>query len=144
MSAKILLSRCLAGECCRYDGGTNLVPALRALVERGLAVPVCPEQLGGLPTPRCPSEIRGSRVVMRDGTDVTDAFRRGAERALAIGLDAGCTCAVVKAKSPSCGAGVIYDGKIAISENENKQIPAGPRSITSGISSAGAKSAHRA
>ena len=110
MSGKILLSRCLTGGCCRYDGGTNLVPALRVLVERGLAVPVCPEQLGGLPTPRCPSEIRGSRVVMRDGTDVTDAFRRGAERALAIGLDAGCTCAIVKAKSPSCGAGAIYDG----------------------------------
>ena len=107
---KVLVSRCLTGECCRYDGGNNLVPEIRELYERGLAVPVCPEQLGGLPTPRTPSEIRDGRVVMRDGTDVTENFRKGAERALAIGLEQGCVCAVTKAKSPSCGCGTVYDG----------------------------------
>ena len=107
---KILISRCLMGDNCRYDGGNNLVPELKALYERGLAVPVCPEQLGGLPTPRTPSEIAGERVVMKDGRDVTDNFRSGAERALAIGLAQGCTCAVTKAKSPSCGCGTVYDG----------------------------------
>ena len=80
---KILISRCLMGDCCRYDGKSNLVPEIRELAESGLAVPVCPEQLGGLPTPRTPSEICGDRVMMRDGTDVTENFRRGAERALA-------------------------------------------------------------
>ena len=64
---KIVVSRCLTGECCRYDGGHNLVPEIRELQERGIAVPVCPEQLGGLPTPRTPSEERDGRVVMRDG-----------------------------------------------------------------------------
>ena len=107
---KILVSRCLTGECCRYDGGHNLVPEIRELLERGIAVPVCPEQLGGLPTPRTPSEERDGRVVMRDGTDVTENFRRGAERALAIGQEQDCVCAVLKAKSPSCGCGTVYDG----------------------------------
>ena len=107
---KILVSRCLVGDCCRWDGGTNLIPTIRELAERGLAVPVCPEQLGGLPTPRKPSEILGDRVVMRDGTDVTDAFRRGAALALRIGQEQGCALAVTKARSPSCGCGRIYDG----------------------------------
>ena len=107
---KILVSQCLTGDCCRWDGGNNLVPGIRKLAERGIAVPVCPEQLGGLPTPRTPSEIRDDRVVMRDGTDVTVAFRTGAERALAVGLEQGCAMAVVKAKSPSCGCGTVYDG----------------------------------
>ncbi len=107
---KVLISRCLIGENCRWDGKNNLVPELRELYDRGLAVPVCPEQLGGLPTPRLPSEMQGSRVVMNDGTDVTENFRNGAERALAIGLEQGCTCAVTKAKSPSCGCGRVYDG----------------------------------
>ena len=107
---KVMISRCLMGDNCRWDGGNNLVPELRELYERGLAVPVCPEQLGGLSTPRLPSEIRGDRVIMHDGTDVTDNFRRGAERALAIGLKQGCACAVTKAKSPSCGCGTVYDG----------------------------------
>ena len=107
---KILVSRCLTGACCRYDGKSNLVPEIRELAERGIAVPVCPEVLGGLPTPRTPSEIRGENVVMRDGTDVTEPFRLGAERAMAVFLEEGCACAVTKAKSPSCGCGTVYDG----------------------------------
>ena len=107
---KILVSCCLTGEHCRYDSKHNLVPEIRELAERGIAVPVCPEVLGGLPTPRTPSEIRGSRVIMRDGSDVTASFRNGAERALAIGREQDCVCAVTKAKSPSCGCGTVYDG----------------------------------
>lgn len=104
------VSACLAGERCRYDGATKPVAELVALVEQGEAVAVCPEVLGGLPTPRVPSERQGDCVVSAEGVDVTDAFRRGAERALARCLERGCTSAILKARSPSCGHGEIYDG----------------------------------
>ena len=107
----ILVSKCLAGEFCRWDGGTNLVPEIKALVDGGLAVTACPEVLGGLPTPRVPSECRGSRVVNRLGEDVTAAFQTGAEEALRICRENGCRTAVLKAKSPSCGKGVIHNGR---------------------------------
>jgi len=68
---RILVSACLAGEYCRWDGGTNLVPEIKSLVDSGNAVVVCPEELGGLPTPRLPSERIGGRVVSSDGRDVT-------------------------------------------------------------------------
>ena len=107
----IVVSKCLAGEPCRYDGGDNLVPEIRALVERGEAIAVCPEVLGGLPTPRTPSEIQtDGRVRSKQGEDVTEAFLRGAERAMEICRENGCTAAILKARSPSCGKGVIYDG----------------------------------
>ena len=74
----LLLSACLAGEPCRYDGRDNAVPALAELVRRGEAVPVCPEVLGGLPTPRIPSErLPDGRVVNQRGEDVTGQFRLG-------------------------------------------------------------------
>ncbi len=107
----ILVSACLAGEYCRWDGGTNLVPEIRALVDVGLAVTACPEALGGLTTPRKPSEIRGDTVVNCAGEDVTEAFRKGAEEALRICREHGCATAVLKAKSPSCGKGVIHNGR---------------------------------
>ena len=106
----ILVSACLAGECCRWDGGTNLVPELRTLVENRLAVTACPEVLGGLHTPRRPSEIREGRVVSSSGDDVTDAFRNGAEETLRICQLHHCDTAVLKAKSPSCGKGLVHDG----------------------------------
>ncbi|MCR5825536.1 MAG: DUF523 domain-containing protein [Oscillospiraceae bacterium] len=107
----LLVSRCLAGEPCRYDGKDNLVPAVRAMVERGEAVAVCPEVLGGLPTPRVPSERQpDGRVLNRQGEDVTDAFVRGAACAMALCRAQGCTGAILKARSPSCGCGTIYDG----------------------------------
>lgn len=71
MSKQYVVSACLAGESCRYDGGCSPCPAVQALVRTGQALPVCPEVLGGLPTPRVPSEIRDGRVVAKDGTDVT-------------------------------------------------------------------------
>lgn len=107
---RYVVSACLAGTPCRYDGRSNLRPEIAALVESGEAVPVCPEVLGGLPTPRTPSERQGERVVSAKGDDVTGAFSAGAEAALYIAEECGCSAAVLKARSPSCGCGRIYDG----------------------------------
>lgn len=107
---KILISACLLGCACRYDGKSKPHPLAQELARRGLAVPVCPEQLGGLPTPRTPSERQGQRVTMQNGHDVTAEYRRGAEEALAIARLYGCQMAVLKERSPSCGHGEIYDG----------------------------------
>ncbi|MBO6017736.1 MAG: DUF523 domain-containing protein [Oscillospiraceae bacterium] len=110
---KVLVSRCLAGFSCRDDGGNNLVPEIRQLAENGFAVTACPEQLGGLPTPRIPSERVGDRVVNREGADVTAEFTAGAEAALQIALEHGCRTAILKSRSPSCGKGCIYNGKFS-------------------------------
>ncbi len=110
---KILISACLLGCACRYDGKSKPHPLAQELARRGLAVPVCPEQLGGLSTPRIPSERQGQRVVMQSGRDVTAEYRRGAEEALAIARLYGCQIAVLKERSPSCGHGEIYDGTFA-------------------------------
>ena len=109
----ILVSACLLGCACRYDGQSKPYPLARELAKRGLAVPVCPEQLGGLPTPRSPSERRGERVVMNDGRDVTAEYRRGAEEALRLAELFDCGTAILKEKSPSCGSGLIHDGSFA-------------------------------
>ena len=116
----LLISACLLGENCKYNGGSNALPAelLERLRQRYVLVPVCPERLGGLPTPRVPSERRGERVVSRDGKDVTEAFRRGAELALATAKDRGCRKALLKERSPSCGCAGIYDGSF-----QNRLIP---------------------
>lgn len=110
MKEKLLVSACLLGENCKYTGGNNYTPAVEALRERFEVIPVCPEQLGGLPTPRVPSERVGGRVLARDGQDVTEAFRQGAEKTLAIAQTEGAARAVLQVRSPSCGCGTIYDG----------------------------------
>ena len=107
---RCVVSACLAGESCRYDGASNLRPEIAGLVAAGLAVTVCPEVLGGLPTPRIPSEIRCGSVINAEGDDVTHAFVQGAEEALRIARKYGCTTAILKARSPSCGCGYVYDG----------------------------------
>ena len=107
---KLLVSACLLGAPCRYDGKSKADARVQALVGKYEIVPVCPEQLGGLPTPRDASERQGSRVVMRSGRDVTDAYARGAQQALALAQRFGCTAALLKQRSPSCGHGEIYDG----------------------------------
>ena len=121
----LIVSRCLAGAPCRYDGGNNLVPAIRALVEAGEAVAVCPEELGGLPTPRVPCERQpDGRVLDRTGANVTEAFVRGAERAMAICRARGCTAAILKARSPSCGCGAIYDGSFTGARRRKRRVRA--------------------
>ena len=105
-----VVSACLAGIPCRYDGGCSPFSPVMQLVDAGQALPVCPEQLGGLPTPRIPAEIQKGRVINRAGTDVTACYVRGAAKALGLALEQGCTKAVLKARSPSCGPGKIYDG----------------------------------
>lgn len=109
---RILISACLLGEPCRYDGASKPLQGrkLEALLQNHTLIPVCPEQLGGLPTPRTPSERQGDRVVMRDGTDVTAEYQKGAAVACAMAQQCGADCAVLKARSPSCGSGEIYDG----------------------------------
>ena len=109
---RLLISRCLLGDPCRYDGKSKPLPAetLEALRERFELIPVCPEVLGGLPTPRTPSERRGARVVMKTGADVTKEYRRGAEAALQAARENRVFAAVLKERSPSCGKGEIYDG----------------------------------
>ena len=107
---KILVSACLLGARCRYDGESKAHPEMAALAEQHILIPVCPEQLGGLPTPRPPAERKGERVVTQTGTDVTEQYRRGAEEALKLCKLLGCEAAVLKERSPSCGCGEIYDG----------------------------------
>lgn len=107
---KALVSACLLGQACRYDGGSKPSEAVRALCERLCAIPVCPETAGGLPVPRPPAEIVGERVIARDGTDVTEAFERGALACLRQARESGAPLAVLKARSPSCGTGLVYDG----------------------------------
>jgi Uncharacterized conserved protein len=106
----ILISACLAGHNCKYNGGNNLVPEIKQMFEEGKCVAVCPEQLGGLATPRPSAEIQGTRVINTAGIDVTKAYETGAAAALKQALQAGCNEAVLKAYSPSCGCGMIYDG----------------------------------
>ena len=110
MREKLLISACLLGENCKYSGGNNYEPLAERLRERFDLIPVCPEQLGGLPTPRAPSERLGDRVVTKDGGDVTEQFRLGAARALEIARENGVTRALLKERSPSCGHGAVYDG----------------------------------
>ena len=106
-----VVSMCLAGMPCQYDGKDNLVPEVRALLDRNEAIAVCPEVLGGLPTPRVPSEIQpDGRVLNRRGDDVTAQFVGGAEQAMTICREHGCAGAILKARSPSCGKGCVYDG----------------------------------
>lgn len=111
--APVLVSACLAGEACRYNGAAAPHPAVLELVARGLAVPVCPEVLGGLPTPREPVELRGGLAVDKSGADRTAEFRKGAQLALAICREHGCVSAILKARSPSCGRGRVYDGSFS-------------------------------
>lgn len=105
-----MISACLLGCCCRYDGASKPHPLAAELAQRYDLVPVCPEQLGGLPTPRPPAERQGDRVMTRDGRDVTEAYRRGGEEALRLCRLLGCEAAVLKERSPSCGYGSIHDG----------------------------------
>lgn len=106
----ILVSACLLGVSCRYDGKSKPNENVIALKDRYNIIPVCPEIMGGLPTPRKASEIQGCQVVMGNGTNVTKEYRKGAEEVLRLCRLFGCKRAVLKEKSPSCGCGKVYDG----------------------------------
>lgn len=107
---RYVVSACLAGINCRYNGGCTPHPVVMELVRLGEAVPVCPEVLGGLPVPRPPCELIDGSARTRDGHNCDAAYRAGAAEALRLACTQGCTCAILKARSPSCGAGRIYDG----------------------------------
>ena len=124
MREKVLVSACLLGVRCKYSGGSNENGDVLRLSDRFDLVPVCPEQLGGLPTPREPAEIIGDSVVTASGNDVTDNYLKGAEEALRIARLAGCSKAVLKERSPSCGCGQIYDGSFSGTLREGDGIAA--------------------
>jgi uncharacterized protein YbbK (DUF523 family) len=105
-----IVSACLAGINCRYDGKNNVCPFVVELIKQGKAIPVCPEQLGGLSTPREAAELNKEKVVTKTGKDVTKEFVIGAEEGLIIAKLVGCSEAILKARSPSCGVNEIYDG----------------------------------
>jgi uncharacterized protein YbbK (DUF523 family) len=106
----IIVSACLAGMETNYLGEARPHPKVINLVREGKAIPVCPEQLGGLATPRTPAERKGEGVVTKDGRDVTTEFNKGAEEAARIVELTGAELAILKARSPSCGVGCTYDG----------------------------------
>lgn len=109
MSLKIV-SACLAGIDCNYKGESRPCEKIIQLVEEGKAIPLCPEKLGGLPTPRSPAEQKDDRVITDEGEDVTEEFKKGAEEVLKTAKLIKCKEAILKAKSPSCGSKRIYDG----------------------------------
>jgi len=107
---RILISACLLGAACRYDGGSKACEKAVRLGDRHVLIPVCPEQLGGLATPRPPAENRGDKVVNRQGLDVTEEYKKGAAETLRLYRLCRCDMAVLKARSPSCGCDGVYDG----------------------------------
>lgn len=106
----IAVSACLLGENCKYNGGNNESKKLKDYVKGHTVVPVCPEVMGGLPTPRDPAEITGGVVRQKSGRSVDREFRKGAEAALKKIKDAGAELAILQSRSPSCGVKEIYDG----------------------------------
>lgn len=105
-----IVSACLAGLNCDYKGGSRPCPKVIELVKKGKAIPICPEQLGGLTTPRTAAEQKDNRVITKVGEDVTKEFKQGAEEGLKLAKMIKCKQAILRAKSPSCGCGKVYDG----------------------------------
>ena len=111
---KLIISACLLGKPCRYDGKSKPCEGVEELKTCFTLIPVCPECMGGLPTPRTPAELlEDGRVVNREGIDVSSNYRAGAEEVLRVCQREGCDLALLKEKSPSCGKGRIYDGSFA-------------------------------
>lgn len=106
----ILVSACLLGINCRYDGKGKLVDTLKTLGKKHNLIPICPEIYGGMTTPREPSEKIKDKVISKSGKDVTDNFIRGAQETLKLAKLYDCQLAILKERSPSCGYGKIYDG----------------------------------
>ena len=111
----VLISGCLLGLRCRYDGESRPMKReiIEALLEKVNLIPVCPEQLGGLATPRVPAERCGDMVMTKEGKDVTAEYKRGAEEVLKIAKLFGCRYALLKEKSPACSSTEIYNGEFS-------------------------------
>lgn len=119
----ILVSACLLGYNCKYNGGNNKNPQIIELLKGKEIIPVCPEELGGLTTPRTACEIidgtgkdvleGNCRVLNKEGFDLTPNFIEGAKKTLAKAQEAGCELAILKSRSPSCGVNYIYDGSFS-------------------------------
>jgi uncharacterized protein YbbK (DUF523 family) len=130
----LLVSACLLGTCCNHEGAHSRRSAVEALAEVFRLVPICPEVVGGLPTPRPAAEIAGGtgtdvlagavRVVTHAGDDVTAAYERGARAAVELAAAVGARRAVLKARSPSCGAHAIYDGTFSRTLRDGEGVTA--------------------
>lgn len=128
----LIVSACLCGVNCKYNGFNNYSKDIAFLAEKCLLIPVCPEQLGGMPTPRDPHEIvDGSgkevldgkaKVISKYNKDSTLFFRRGAEEVLKIAKMYNIKNAILKAKSPSCGLNLIYDGSFTGNKKEGNGV----------------------
>ena len=121
---KILVSACLMGYDCRYKGDNCKNEKVVELSKDSILIPVCPEQLGGLPTPRYPAERVGGSVIAKNGVDVTEQYTRGAELAVEIAKANEVQLCILKANSPSCGNGVIYDGTFSGAKTNGNGVTA--------------------
>jgi uncharacterized protein YbbK (DUF523 family) len=121
---KLLCSACLLGKNCRYDGKNNENKKIKKLFYEHEVIPICPEELGDLPTPRPPAEIKCGKVITNKGVDVTKNFNIGAYRVLEIAKKLDIKNAILKQRSPSCGCGKIYDGTFTKTVIEGNGITA--------------------
>ncbi len=122
---KILVSACLMGLNCRYNGIGVVAEGIRELMKEHQLIPVCPEIFGGMPTPRDPAEQRDNRVFTSAGEDVTEPYTKGAEEVVRLAKLYGCTLAILKERSPSCGYGTIYDGSFSHTRIDGNGVTAG-------------------
>ncbi|MGM0369462.1 MAG: DUF523 domain-containing protein [Bacillota bacterium] len=130
----ILVSACLLGDNCKYDGTNSDNQQLQAIFNEKELVKVCPEKLGGLKSPRPPAEIKGgsgedvlrneAQVVSKEGENLTEEFLAGARKTLEKAVDNDCKLAILKARSPSCGSKMIYDGSFSGTTKEGKGVSA--------------------
>lgn len=107
---RYVVSACLAGQNCKYNGGSNPCHQVMEMVKNGVVLPICPETLAELPRPRQPAEQRGDKVFSRCGEELTEKFNEGSQKALELALQSGARKAILKSNSPSCGYRQIYDG----------------------------------
>lgn len=124
MNKNILVSSCLLGINCKYSGGNNKNCDVISLSNNYNLIAICPEVMGGLPTPRVPSEIISGKVINKDGIDVTAEYNLGASIALELATQYDAKYAVLKANSPSCGFGSIYDGTFTSTKIEGNGVAA--------------------
>ena len=120
----IIVSACLLGVSCRYDGNSKPNEKIIDLKEKYNLIPICPEIMGGLPTPRMPAEIKDGRVKTENGIDVTEEYTKGADEAIQLAKLFGCKKAILKENSPSCGCGKIYNGEFTRTLKDGNGITA--------------------